>query len=186
MKKEKVIAKLEKHLSEKRYVRLTRKKGDFDGISTGFVLAKSDDFILLQETDDFRILGFHIFPIDTIIHVRYNEVDKTYERILKEEKLLDSVRIKYTVDLTDWSSIATDLKNTGLSVVSECEDPEIQSFCIGPIEKVNKKSIAIKYFNALGIFDEKSIKNKFKNITKLSFDDHYANVFSKYVKEDID
>ncbi len=81
MKKEKVKEKLEKHYSEKLYARLTRKKGDFEGITTGFILDKSSDFILLQETDEFRILGYQIIPIQTIKHVRYNKNDKTYERI---------------------------------------------------------------------------------------------------------
>lgn len=73
MKKEKVIEKLGKHCSEKLYVRLTRKKGGFEGISTGFILDKSSDFILLQETDEFRVLGYQIIPIKTIKHVRYNK-----------------------------------------------------------------------------------------------------------------
>ena len=183
MKKKKVIEKLEKHWAKKLYVRLTRKKSKFEGISTGFVIDKSSDFILLQETDEFRILGYQIIPINTIKHVRYNKNDKTYERILKEEGLLSDVKAKYEIDLTDWNSIATDVKKTELTVISECEHPKLNYFCIGQIKRINKKSISIRYFNAQGILDKKNRKHKFEDITKLSFDDRYANVFSKYLTE---
>lgn len=183
MKKEIVIEKLEKHCSEKIYVRLTRGKGSFEGITTGFILNKSSGFILLQETDEFRILGYQIIPIQTIKHVRYNKNDKAYERILKEEGLLSEVIAKHKIDLTSWKSIAIDLKATGLTIISECEHPKTRSFCIGEIKKVNEKSISIRYFNAQGILDTKNTKNSFKDITKLSFDDRYANLFSKYLIE---
>lgn len=185
MKKEKIIEKLEKHFAEKLYVRLTRKKGGFEGISTGFIIDKSTDFILLQESDEFRILGYQIFPIKTIKHIRYNKNDKTYERILKEEGQLINVKAKYKIDLTNWNSIANDINKTGLAIISECEHPKLNLFCVGKLKKINKKTISIKYFNAQGILDKKNTKHKFENITKLSFDDHYANVFSKYLTEQI-
>ncbi len=182
MKKKEVFRKLEKHYQKKRYSRLTRKRGGFKEIATGFILGMSKNFILIQETDDFRILGYQVFPIDTIKHVRYNEYDKTYERILDKEGLLEKVHLKYDIDLTDWHSLCKSIKQTCLTVISECEHPDIQSFCIGDLKKINKKSIEIRYFNAEGIYDDQNTPNRFKNITKLSFDDRYANVFSKYAK----
>lgn len=183
MKKKEVFRKLENHYQKKRYSRLTRKRGGFKEISTGFVLGISESFILLQETDDFRILGYQVFPIDTIKNIRYNNYDKTYERILDKEGLLDKVDLKHKIDLTDWLSLCKSIKRTGLTVISECEHPDIQSFCIGDLKKINKKSIEIRYFNAEGIYDDENTSNRFKNITKLSFDDRYANVFSKHAKK---
>lgn len=183
MKKEKVIEKLEKHFSEKLYVRLTRKKGGFEGISTGFILDKSTDFILLQETDDFRVLGYQVYPIQTIKHVRYNRNDKTIQRILKEEGLISEFKTKYKVDLSNWNSITKDIKATKLTIISECEHPKKNFFCIGYLMRINKKSISIRYFNPQGVFDKKNTKHNFEDITKLSFDDRYANVFTKYVRE---
>ena len=183
MKKERIVEKLKFHLKEKRYARITRKKGYSEFISTGFILAVSDNFLLIQESDEFRILGYQIFPIETIKHVRYNKNDKTYQRILKKEGLYNKIGLKHRIDLTDWKSIFKSIKKTGLTVISECEHPEINSFCIGEIKRINQKSISIRYFNAQGIYDKENTKNKFKNITKLSFDDHYANVFSKYAKK---
>ncbi len=183
MKKEKIISMLQKHQTEKLYVRLTRKLGSFEKISTGFILDQSDDFILLQESDEFMILGYQIIPIKTIVHVRYNNYDQKYHQILVEEGLLNEVQSKYIINLNDWFTLCNDIKKTGLTVTSECEHPKLQYFCIGELKKVNKKSISIRYFEATGKLDKKNTKNLYEHITKLSFDDRYANIFSKYLTE---
>lgn len=182
MKKDKILERLALHQAEKRFTRLTRKMGTSEEISRGFILNSSKDFILLQETDDFTIRGYQIIPIKTIKHVRYNKSDKTYERILKDEGLLEQVKLKYKIDLTSWKTLSEDIKQTGLTIISECEHPDHNYFCIGELKRVNKNSISIRYFNAEGKLDKENTKHKFEEITKLSFDDHYANVFSKYVK----
>ena len=136
MKKEKVIEKLDKHCSEKLYVRLTRKKGSFEGISTGFILDKSPDFILLQETDEFRGLGYQVIPIQTIKHVRYNKNDKTIHRILKEEGLISEIKAKYKVDLTDWNSIVKDIKATAMEHVFAKEIESLDDASKETVEKM--------------------------------------------------
>jgi hypothetical protein len=102
---------------------------------------------------------------------------------LKKEGLLSKVKNKHKIDLKSWKTICKSIKYTKLTVISECEHPKMEYFCIGELKKVNKKSISIKYFNAKGTLDKTLTKHWFKDITKLSFDDRYANVFSKYVKE---
>ena len=183
MTKKEVKKNLELRSKNNGFVRLTRKSGKFRGITRGLILKISDDFILLQETDDFRILGYMIIPIKTIIDVRFNNDDRTYETILKKEGLLKKLKPKYKIDLTSWMTICDDIKKTGLTIISECENPKQDYFCIGKLQKINKATISIRYFNAEGILDKEDTKHKYSEITKLSFDDHYANVFSKYIKE---
>jgi hypothetical protein len=91
------------------------------------------------------------------------------------------VKSRYKIDLTNWNSIVNDIKNTGLPVISECEHPDQDFFCIGELKQINKKSISIKHFNAQGVLDKENTKHRFKDITKLSFDDRYANIFSKHL-----
>jgi hypothetical protein len=183
VKKEKILEKLVRHKTEKLYIRLTRKFGSVERISKGFIIDKSDDFILLQESDEFRVLGYQIIPIKTIRHVRYNNYDKTYERILREEGLLNEFKPKYKINLKNWNTICNDIKKTGLTIISECEHPKYQYFCIGALKSVNEKSISIRYFGADGKLDKENTEHSYKKITTLSFDDHYANVFSKYTTE---
>ena len=182
MKKSKVKSKLEKHLRDKTYTRLTRKAGMNEHISTGYILGMSDELVLIQETDDFRAEGYQLFPLSSIKHVRYNKFDKTAHRILTNEGIKDTIGLKYDVDLSSWKTAAEDLMKTELCVISECEHEDQEYFCIGQIKEVGNKSLSIQYFNPEGILDEFNTKHKFKHITKLSFDDQYANVFFKYVK----
>jgi hypothetical protein len=174
--------KLIKYHSEKVYCEITRSFGDNDALSTGFILKISDSLILLQESADFRILGYQIIPVNSISRVRHNNSDKTYHRILKKEGLLNSVNLKYDIDLTNWKSACKGIKKTNLNVISECEHPDHEYFCIGELKRVNQKSISIRYFDATGTLDDENTTHNFNDITKLSFDDHYANVFSKYTK----
>lgn len=182
MKKQTIQKQLKKYVSHKRYIRLTRTIGNSSYISNGILLSKSKHFILIQETNDFRILGYHIFPLHTISHVRHNKFDKTVERILKSEGEYAKAKLKYTINLKNWKTIFTDIKETGLPIISECEHHKIKSFCIGKLMAVNKKSISVKYFDATGSYDKRNTKDYFKNITKVSFNDRYADVFSKYAK----
>lgn len=160
VKKKKIKKLLQKHHEEKLYVRLTRGIKYLEFISTGFILDISEKFILLQETDEFRILGYQIIPIKTIKHVRYNQNDKTYEKILKEEDLLQQVNLKYKIDISNWKTITEDLKKIEICVISECEHPKIQSFCIGKIklEKL-RKLIENQYLSTISTHKEYLTKN---------------------------
>ena len=87
MKRKKIEERINHHYENKLYVRLTRSAGNFEGISTGFIIDKSDKFIQLQETNDFKLINYQIIPIRTISHVRNNKNDKTLHKILKAEKI---------------------------------------------------------------------------------------------------
>lgn len=179
MKKKKIQQKINKHFKKGHYVKITRTIGEFEGEATGFIIDKSADFIMIHEVNDFQVLGYQVIPIKTISHVRYNENDKTIDQILKAEG--EQPSLKYKINLTDWKTIFNDVQETGLTVISECEDLKHDYFCIGKIKKVKDSAVYIRYFNGQGILDKENTKHRFKEITKLSFDDRYANVFSKYV-----
>ena len=51
------------------------------------------------------------------------------------------------------------MKKTELIVISECEYPKLNYFCIGQLKRINKKSISIRYFNAQGIIDKENTKH---------------------------
>ena len=161
---------------------LIRKSGDFQENTTGYILAFSKDFIVLQETNNFRIDGYLIIPVKTIKSIRRNKFEKTIQKIHHKEGLYSRVGIKHKIDLTSWNSVCKSIKKTKLCVISECENPKQEYFCIGNIKRVNKKSLSIQYFDGTGKLDSFNTKHYFKEITKLAFDDIYANTFTKYTK----
>nr|HMU05913.1 hypothetical protein [Saprospiraceae bacterium] len=75
------------------------------------------------------------------------------------------------------------IKKAGFNIIIENENPEDYSFDIGPITKTIQNAVYIKYFNAKGYLNNQSTKITFDKITIAKFDDHYINVFSKYLRQ---
>ncbi len=176
--KSKILETYKKH----KFARITRaiSKQDYV-ISSGFMVKVTDDFVVLQETEDFRLLGCVIFKTSAIREIRNNKDDKFYDKIMESEGLKKSIGPKTKVDATSWPTIFTSLKNAGNFVIVECEGSEKNHFIIGEITAVNKKSVDILYFDARGRFEKEATKIKFKKITKVTFDDQYVDTFKKYV-----
>lgn len=53
---------------------------------------------------------------------------------------------------------------------------------VGAIVKIANKSVQIHHFDADGYLRKKPTKIKFKEITKVIFDDRYLDVFNKYIR----
>jgi len=180
----KVREKIIEHYNDQKFSRITRKVGeDWDEVSRGYIVDYSDDFVVLQETDDFSVRGFNILPIKQFTKVRYNNNDKYYDKIMTWENEKDKIGLKTKADLTNWKTIFKTFQKRKMNLIIECEDPDINSFIIGPVKRVTEKKVFIHYFNAAGFFDEKPTGIKYENITKILFDDRYIDVFSKYTRE---
>lgn len=178
-----ITDKIKDHFQNKTYCKITRRVGKGSvAVSHGYIVDHSDNFLILQETDDFKILGFDILPIHQIEKIRFNKWDKYYNKIMIREGEANQVGIKYKIDLTCWSAIFKSIAGRQLNVIVECESPDIAGFTIGPIVKTTKKRVWIKNFDPAGVLDEKPTSIDFESITKVKFDDRYINVFSKYLR----
>ena len=179
-----MIKKIKYHKDKRKYFKVQRQVGiDVFEKSNGYIVDFSKDFIVLHETDDFELNGYVVFPIKTISEIQFNNKDKYYDKIMRSEGLTDKVENKYKIDLTSWTSIFKSIKDLDLNVVIENEDPNDKSFDIGPITKVTKKSVYIRYFDSQGYFDKEPTKISFDFITRVKFDERYTNVISKYLRE---
>lgn len=176
------LKKIEDCKNKQKYVHLTRARGDFHETDRGYILDYTTDFLLLQTTDDFALNGYSIFPFDTIREVRHNKYDNFYDKIMKWENQKNKIGIAYHIDITSWLTVFQTLKKTKLTVTIECEEPHLDYFCIGTLQKVGTKKVDTFYFSPDGIVDEKPTMTEYNNITKVSFDDRYANILTKYVK----
>lgn len=172
------------HLDNRKYCKIKRKVGDdsFE-YSNGYIVDNSANFLLMQETNEFKILGYLIFPISTIVQIRFNNNDRYYDKIMQWEKQVENVSKKYIIDLTNWTTIFKTIKKTGFNVIIENENPNDETFDIGPIVKTTDSAVYIRYFNAKGILDNEITKITFDKITIAKFDDHYVNIFSKYLRK---
>ncbi|WP_448702282.1 hypothetical protein ACFGVR_08065 [Mucilaginibacter sp. AW1-3] len=183
MKNDKIIERIKFHKESKKYVKIIRQiPGGGTEKSAGYILQYSEDFILLHETDDFRALGYIILPIWQICELRMNRADKYYDKIMRWEKITDEIGIDFVVDLKSWQSVFKQLQKKDLTVIVECETPEIDTFTIGPITNVGSKYVYIQYFDAEGYFDKESTSVDYASITQVQFNDHYSNIISKYIR----
>lgn len=172
------------HLEHKKYCKVKRQVGkDSFEHSCGYIVDRSVEFILMQETDDFRLEGFLIIPVSTIVGIRFNNNDKYYDKIMRWEKQTDHVFKKHSIDLSNWPTIFRTIKKAGFQVIIENENPDDETFDIGPIIKVGKTAVYTRYFSASGYLESEITKITFDKITIVKFDDHYINVFSKYLRE---
>ena len=138
---------------------------------------------MLQDSDDFKLLGYCIIPIKHIKRIRYNKHDRYYDKIMDWENEKKNLGISTKIELKSWRQIFEDFQKRNMNIIVECENPEIGSFTIGPVVKVSDRSVHILYFDAAGYIDKKPTKICYKNITKVSFDDRYIEVFSKYIRK---
>jgi hypothetical protein len=179
-----ILDKIKYHYNNRKYCKVMRQVAkDTVENSNGFIVDYSDNFVLLQETDDFEVGGYVAFPIETISEILYSNNDKYFDKIMHLEGIVDRIENIHQIDLTSWATILKSIKKLGFNVIVENEDPKDESFDIGPITKITKSSVYIRYFNPKGILDEDATEINWDLITIIRFDTKYINIFSKYLRE---
>ncbi len=176
--------KIKKCCEKQNFIKISRKVAKHCyNTSNGYLVNFSDKFIIMQDCYDFKPTGFNIFPIKDIKKIRHNKYDKCYEKIMLSENETENIALKTKVDLTNFKSIFQSLKKQKKNVIVECENPKLDTFHIGVIKKVTDKSVFIHHFDATGLLDKKPTKIYYKDITRITFDDRYIDVFSKYLRK---
>lgn len=103
--------KIKFHKDNKYYTRISREVAkDFIETNRGYIVDYSKDFVVLQETDDFKVLGYIILPINHITEIRFNNNDKYYNKIMIWEKESEKVGISHKIDLSNWQTIFKSIK----------------------------------------------------------------------------
>lgn len=68
-----IAARIKWHYDNKKYCNIFRR---FSKNSKGYIVAYSEHFVLLQQAGEFVLDGYVIFPVESIIALRYNNNDK--------------------------------------------------------------------------------------------------------------
>ncbi|MCA1966775.1 MAG: hypothetical protein LDL23_09005 [Flavobacterium sp.] len=182
MSKVSVLDKINDFITKRKYCKISRIVNKEElSCKTGYIIDSSNDFILFKEVDDFFVRGFLVFPINQVSKIRRNKKDVFFDKICRLEGIKDSIK-KPDIELKNWESIFNSIQRLGFNVVIINEISDEDTFEIGPILKVTKNKVNIKYFDATGKFEEGLTEIKFSNITHIDFDDIYTNTISKYLK----
>jgi len=174
---------IQDYIRKKEIVKIFRTVTDGEANIHGFILEMSNDFLLIQTELEFYLNGYAVIRKDHFDSLRCNKFDKAFKKILTKEGIVKSdYGISKKIHLKNWQTIFASLKSHDLHIILECEDLKEPVFLIGPIKKVNNKSVSIQYYDPSGKLDKTATKVNYKDITLVKFDDRYLNVFRKYLK----
>lgn len=174
---------LEAHMEDGDIVQFQRFVTNGEAHLSGIILDMSDDFLLVQVEDNFRLDGYAIIRKDHYDFLLWSEAEQKLEEIMYNEGELDDLGIDESINMSSWKSIFADLQDHDYHVIVECEDLEDPLFMIGPIEKAKKKSVEITYYDHVGVLESTPSKVKYKDITLVRFGDRYTTMFGKYLEE---
>ncbi len=145
----------------------------------GYVLKVSDQLTLIAEEDDFILDGYKAIRNSDIDFCKPTSSTRYCTQIMKKEGIIINPNVALQIDLTNWATLLAGLKGQDEFVIVEDEIQE--NFLIGPIRRVNKKSITIDYFDGTGKWCEpRSIA--YSDITSVSFASRYIKMHRKYIK----
>ena len=134
---------------------------------------------MVQIDYSFSLDGYAIIRKEPIDRIRHGEYERTRRKILNKEGILDSdYGIRFNIDLSDFSTVFRDLKDNEHHVGIQCG----YRFLIGPIRKVNKKSVSIQNYDPNGLLDEETSLINYNEINDVTFGDRYTTIFKKYLR----
>jgi len=176
---------LKKYMERKELVKFYRTGTEGDANISGFILQMNDEFLLIQQEEEFFLNGYCIIRKDGFDSIRLSETEKYQRNVLDKEGILKSdFGLEKELLMESWQTIFEDLKRKDYFVIVECENLKEPTFTIGEIAKISKKSVGIRYFTPQGVIDKKPTKVKYKAITLVKFDVRYTNMYRKYLKEE--
>lgn len=146
----------------------------------GFILACSDELLLIQYVYDFRLDGLMVLRRADVTDIRSTATGEFQKGLLIAEQLLQQVPFASDFDLRDWRSILTQFSRQYKLVLLEDERPEVGLLLIGEIEKITRSSVCLRYFSGAGNWDDKPTKLAFNCITSCQVDTNYLNVYQRH------
>jgi len=142
----------------------------------GIVLRESDNLTLVARELDFVFDGYQVVRKADVTASTSTAGNKYGFKLLKAEGALSSIAVP-DVDLGSWRDLFSSL-GTGRFVWLENETTG--DFTVGPIVRVNPKSVRVHYFDAAGKWQDGQTF-KYEDITTVQFGTRYLNLHAKYI-----
>jgi hypothetical protein len=146
----------------------------------GFVLAASDELIVLQYVYDFHLDGLMVLRVADITGVKFRGTDKFQKKLLEREGLLESVPFTATFDLRNWRSVIDQLSKVFGLMVLECEALNEDEFYIGRVLKTTAAGVQFREFSGIAKWAEKPSTINLKDITSCQVGTNYINVYQRH------
>jgi hypothetical protein len=177
-------AEIQNYINEKLFVKVLRFVADDEMSLGGFILQQSDDFLLIQVEEEFLLNGYAIIRTEDIDEVICEDGENMIQEILEGEEIVKkSYGIDHELKMKSWKTIFKNLQELDFHVSVECEDLDEPTFIIGPIEKIGKEKLHVRYYSPSAILEKETTKINLEDITLIKFGDRYSTIYRKYLKE---
>jgi hypothetical protein len=151
-----------------------------DNALYGFIVNSSEALTLIAKEYDFYLDGYMVLRNSDIEICKPTPTTRYCTRILKKEGLIPDTSDAEHIDLSSWAALLRDLKKQRDFVI--VEDETSDEFLIGPIERVNKKSVTIHYFDGAGKWKEPR-NILYDEVSSVSFASNYIRMYQKHIKK---
>jgi hypothetical protein len=170
---------LVEHQKERDLVSVRRSEID-DNVIQGFILAASEQLVVLQYVYDFHLDGLMVLRVDDITEVRCSATDQFQKGLLAQEGLMESVSFAEAFELRSWRAVIAQLsKQYGLMVL-ECEAAAEKDFVIGRVLKTTAAEVQLQHFSVTARWEESPVKLKFKDVTSCQVGTNYLHVYQRH------
>jgi hypothetical protein len=146
----------------------------------GFVLASSDDLVVLQYVYDFNLDGLMVIRTADITEVRCTATDKFQKRLLEQEGLIKRVPFGIDLKLNNWRSVISELSEKYALMILECEAGEEKEFVIGRVLDTTTIAVQVRYFSGAAAWSRTAVKLNFIDITSCRVGTKYIDVYERY------
>lgn len=146
----------------------------------GFVLAMSDELVLMQEIYDFASDGYVIVRLRDVTGVRDGDYERFDARVLAGEGIR-AERPRKAIDPSSWRTVFASLAGGGwpLALV-ESENGDDGDFWVGRVLGAGETSVAFHYVSPVGVWDAEPEEIEYDDVTRVCFGDRYTTVLARY------
>lgn len=180
MKLKQLTNYLNHHLKKNKFVRLTTKQDGIKEIHRGYLHHVSREIVVYEEIAECVPMQLTAIPRSKITKARYNKFDRYFDRVTK---LYGYDHRRRWNKADTFQSLFQQLLDVDEWVIIETSTGD-RTFHIGQLEKVGKRKVSLRYFDATGCFDKKATKIEYDTITKVVWESTYIAAFRQYMSEE--
>lgn len=174
-----MINKLKTLMQGKNLVSIERDDKDEQSIH-GFILAYSDELILLQYVYDFTLDGLLVLRVGDITSIESDEIDVFQTQLLKDEGIYANVDFSQQYDVKDWPAVFSSLGKAYGFISLDDEDLQSPNFLLGELREIGEQSVSVLGFNGMAGWDEEASQMYYEDISYFQVGNNYAKVYKRY------
>jgi hypothetical protein len=167
------------HRKDRDLISICRSDIDAHAIQ-GFVLGCSRELVVLQYVYDFNLDGLMVLRAADITEVRCTDTDKFQKDLLLQEGLAQKVPFAFTLDLSGWGTVISQLAQAYALMILECEDGKRKEFVIGRVLQTTPREVHIHHFSGAANWAQQPTRLRFSDITSCQVGTNYLNFYQRH------